>query len=218
MPTGAQLNSANEVILQAIDNDDPGPVLVNGLRRNIGVYRDPTITSEKVKDFDLTAQHKSDIVARLTDITLHDNFYNAVRSQMLGGPEGGAVPDPNAPPAAASGMNLVLNFDNSAVTGTITAASARHVKNPITPAGYLMLAEVVNAPEAAINNGVVFSLTHYYWTVTGSSYPTSLTIANGSTVAAPQGQKLTLIVDGAVKPFPAGTYKGAIELEVTPAM
>ena len=59
-------------------------------------------------------------------------------------------------------MNLVLNFDNSAVTGTITAASARHVKNPITPAGYLMLAEVVNAPEAAINNGVVVSLTHYY--------------------------------------------------------
>ena len=81
-----------------------------------------------------------------------------------------------------------------------------------------MLAEVVNAPEAAINNGVVVSLAHSSWTVSGTSYLTSLTIANGSTAAAPQGQKLTLIVDGAAKPFQAGTYKGAIDLEVTPAM
>jgi hypothetical protein len=215
---GAQLNSANGVILQAINNDDPGPVLVDGIRENIGVYHDPAAAPEKVKDFELTAQHKSDIVARFSNITLHGNFYNAVRGQMVGGPEGGAAPDPNAPPAKASGMNLVLNFDNSAVTGTITAARARHVKNPITPADYLMVAEVVNTPEAAVNNGVVVSLTHSTWTVTGTSYLTSLTLANNSIVTAPQGQKLTVIVDGTAKPLQAGSYKGAIVLEVTPAM
>ena len=47
---------------------------------------------------------------------------------------------------------------------------------------------------------------------------TSLTIANGSTVAAPQGQKLTVIVDGAEKLLQTGTYKGAIVLRVTLAI
>ncbi len=215
---GAQLNSANGVILQAINNDDPGPVMENGLMANTGVFHDPPTAPEKVKDFDLASQHKSDIVAKFSNITLKGNFYNAVRNQTIGGPQGGGPPGAGGPPPSVSGMNLVLNFDNSTVTGTITAASARHVKNPITPADYQMLAEVVDTPEAAINNGVVVSLTHSTWTVTGTSYLTSLTIASGSTVAAPQGQKLTVMVDGTAKPLQAGTYKGAIVLKVTPAM
>ncbi len=216
---GAQLNPANGVILQAINNDDPGPVMTDGLMANTGVFHDPVTPPEKIKDFDLTAQHDSDIVAKFTDIVLRGDFYNAVRNQAIGGPMGGG-PGPGgpggvpAPPPRISGMNLVVMLANSKVTGAITAASARHRKDPITPADFQMLGEVTDTPEAAINNGVIVSLTHSTWTVTDTSYLTSLTIDSGSTVVAPQGRKLTMTVNGAEKSISAGTFKGNVTLVV----
>jgi len=96
----------------------------------------------------------------------------------------------------------------------ITASSAKHVKDPIAPADYKMLGEVTNTPGAAINNGVIVTLNNSNWTVTGNSYLTALTIGKGSTVAAPAGQKLTMKVNGKVKPVKAGAYKGDIVIEL----
>jgi hypothetical protein len=242
---GAQLNTKNGIIFQAIDNDDPGPVMENGTMANKGVYHDPTTPPEKAKNFDLAAKHKDDMVAKFSNITLKGDFYNAIRSvvpQMnpamagpgaggdaggdpggaAGGPGGGAAGGPGggaggAAPAAApsiTGKNLILTFDKSKVTGVITSASAKHVKDPITFADYQMLAEVKNTPGAAINNGVVVNLDNSTWTVTGASYLTSLTIGKGSSVAAPAGQKLTMTVNGKAKPVKAGAYKGDIVLQV----
>jgi len=74
---------------------------------------------------------------------------------------------------------------------------------------------VTNTPGAAVNNGVVVVLANgSVWTVTGTSYITSLTIGEGCSVVAPEGKKLTLKVDGKKKKTEAGTYTGQIELIV----
>jgi hypothetical protein len=98
--------------------------------------------------------------------------------------------------------------------GVITASAARYAKDALTSADYKLVSEVKNTPGAAVNNGVIVGLYNSTWTVTGTSYLTSLTIGDGSSVVAPKGQKLTMTVDGAAKPIKAGGYEGAIVLNV----
>jgi hypothetical protein len=109
-----------------------------------------------------------------------------------------------------SGANLVLAFDDASITGRITASSAKHVKNPIGPADYQSLGEVRNTPQPAINNGVVVSLRHATWVVTGTSYLTGLTLDADSVVKSAKGRPTVMKVDGVVVPLKAGTYRGNI--------
>jgi flagellar basal body rod protein FlgF len=125
---------------------------------------------------------------------------------MPGGPGGAS--------ATPTGKNLILKFEKSNITGVITASTARHTKDTLTSADYLLVSEVKNTPGAAVNNGVVVALSNSTWTVTGTCYLTSLTIGDGSAVATPKGKKVTMTVDGVAKPIKAGQYKGAIVLSV----
>lgn len=125
---------------------------------------------------------------------------------MPGGPGGGA--------ASASGKNLILKFEKSNITGVITASAAKHAKDTLTSADVLLVSEVKNTPGPAVNNGVIVNLVNSTWTVTGTSYLTSLTIGDGSSVTAPKGSKLTMTVDGVAKPVKTGGYTGAIVLTV----
>ncbi|MFF4658815.1 hypothetical protein [Streptomyces sp. NPDC001381] len=53
------------------------------------------------------------------------------------------------------------------------------------------------------------------WTVTGTSYLTSLTLADDAAVKAPRGRTVTLTVDGTVTALtPGSTYTGALTLTV----
>lgn len=265
---GAQLNSENGIILQIIEDDDPGPVTVDGKMVNKGVYKEPATPPVKAKDFDVTAINKTDVTATFAGITLKGDFYNAVRGgskagadmsgqaggmaagaaggATVGGPGGapgaggpggaagggpggaaGGAPGAGGPGAggpggggmpggaAASGKNMVLTFDKADVTGVISATTAKHAKDTITAEDYKLLGEVANTPSEAVNNGVIVTLTNSSWTVTGTSYLTSLTITEGSAVKAPEGSTLTMTVNGVKKPIAAGTYKGAITLAVS---
>jgi hypothetical protein len=124
---------------------------------------------------------------------------------MMGGP-------------AASGKNMVLTFENTEITGVITASQSKHAKSSIDAEDYKLLGEVTNTAGPAINNGVIVSLDgKSTWTVTGTSYLTSLTIAKGATLTAPEGQKVTMTVGGKKTAVKAGTYKGDIVISVTGA-
>jgi len=227
---GAQLNSKNGIIVQILDNDDP-----MGINSTYHEPGDPV----KAENFDVTAVNKSDVIANFSNITLEGDFYNGFpggksSSGMIGvpgvpdggitegmpqAPGGGPAGDEGGPggmPGAASGINMVLNLSNSNITGMITSSRARHAKDTITSEEYLMLGEVTNTPGPAVNNGVIVSLIDSKWTVTGTSYLTSLTINNGSKITALNGHKVTMTVDGAKKSIKAGAYKGNIVLTVTP--
>jgi len=130
-----------------------------------------------------------------------------------GGAPAGGPPGGNA--NRDTGKNLVLDFKNTNVTGIITASFARHPKHEFYSDDYQLVGTVTNTPLPAINNGVIVSLdAGSVWTVTGVSYLTKLTLAEGSAVMAPEGRKLSMKVDGAETELNQGTYSGSIVLSV----
>lgn len=205
---GAKLNPRNGVIFQAIDNDDPGPVMTAGLMANTGVYREPAASPDKVPGFDLGAAHETDMTARFSKISLSGDFYNAMRSMRVGGMFGPG--GPNAGPPKVTGANLVLRLEDAHLTGVVTSATARHLKDPIGPADYEWLGRVTNTAAPAVNNGVVVDLQRSTWMVTGASYLNRLTIGPGSRVLSPGAGAPTLIVDGVATPLREGDYRGQI--------
>jgi hypothetical protein len=67
-----------------------------------------------------------------------------------------------------------------------------------------------------VNNGVIVSFDKdSVWTVAGTSYLTSLTIAKGAGINAPKGYSVTMTLDGVKTVIKAGTYNGKIVLTVT---
>jgi hypothetical protein len=99
------------------------------------VYREPTGDPPKIDTFDVTAAHPEDATATFTDATLNGDFYNGIR----GGSTGGGGPFGGLP-----GKNMVLTFDDSRVSGVISASQTRHAIETITSADYLQLGEVAN--------------------------------------------------------------------------
>ena len=210
---GAQLKPANGVILQAIDNDDPGPVMRDGLMANTGVWQEPEGPAPRVPGFDLAAEHDTDMRLRFAKATLHGDFFNAIRVRQIGG---GFGPDgPSKEPPKMSGANLVLSLSDSTLQGVVTSARARHLKSPIGAADYQWLGRVTNTPEPAVNNGVVVRLQRSTWTVTGVSHLSALEIGEGSVLRAPDGRALSLQVNGVETPIRPGRYQGRLVL--TPA-
>ena len=206
---GARFNPGDGIIVQVMDNDDPGPVMVNGVLENAGVYTQPTGTPTKVTTFDVTAAHSSDSVFTFSDAQLNGNFYNGLwggPATAGGGPGGGP----------AVGLNLVLNFASSQVTGIISATLAEHYVDTIDATNWYDLGHVSNTAQPAINNGVIVSLTGgSRWTVTGTSYLSALSIDASSSVSGPGRKQVTMTVDGtATKIEPGGSYTGAIVLSV----
>jgi hypothetical protein len=198
---GARLNPANGVILQLMENDDPGPGMDDGIPVNDAVYTCPTGTPSRYADWSVATVHDdSDSVSYFTDIELTGDFYNGVR--------GGSAQDP--------GQNMVLNFDQSTIEGVITATIATHSVATISTADYLELGMVSNEAYEVINNGVIVSLTNNsLWTVTGASYLSVLTLDASSSITAPTGKTVTMTVNGTVTTItPGTTYTGAITLTV----
>ena len=206
---GARFNPGDGVIVQVIDNDDPGPVMVNGVLENAGVYTQPTGEPTKVTTFDVTVAQSTDSVLSFSDISLNGNFYNGLRGGPAtagGGPGGGP----------AVGLNLVLNFASSEVTGVITATVAEHLVDTIDSSNWWQLGHVSNTPQAVINNGVIVALADgSAWTVTGTSYLSALSLDATSRVTGPRGRKVAMTVNGTPTAITAGArYTGAIMLTV----
>ncbi|MER5795579.1 hypothetical protein [Streptomyces sp. NPDC001980] len=191
---GARLNPRDGVILQMIELDDPGPVNVNGKMMNVGVYTEPTTDPVKNSSFDVTAVHSTDGAATFSSIRLQGDFYNGMRN----------------------GKNMVLTFEDSRVEGVISATKAKHRVSSIDSSTFYELGIVTNTAQAAVNNGVVVKLNSgSTWTVTGTSYLTSLTLAADAAVRAPRGRTVKLTVGGIETAITAGsTYTGALTLTV----
>ncbi|MGW7258779.1 hypothetical protein [Streptomyces sp. NPDC054834] len=191
---GARLNPRDGIILQMIELDDPGPVNVNGKMMNVGVYTEPTDDPAKDSSFDVTAAHGSDGAATFSSIELKGDFYNGMRK----------------------GKNMVLTFEDSAVEGVISASRARHRVSTIDASTFYELGIVTNTVQPAVNNGAIVKLNSgSTWTVTGTSYLTSLTIAADAAVKAPRGKTVTLTVDGTPTALTPGTTRtGALTLTV----
>jgi hypothetical protein len=201
---GAKLTPANGVLMQVMDDDDPGPEMP--AMTNTGVYHEPTGTPDVDATHDVKVVDATDALATFRHIALRGDFYNSTR--------GGLVQGPFGPPSSAS-KNMGLTFDDSRITGVITSSTAAHAISTITAADYAYLGEVSNTPAAAINNGVVVKLMNgSIWKVTATAYLTGLTIDGDAALKAPLGKTVSMTVDGEDTPVAPGTYSGAIVLTV----
>ena len=106
----------------------------------------------------------------------------------------------------------MLNFAGCKVTGVATATLATHYVDTIDSSNWWELGHVSNVAQAAINNGVIVSLTgHSAWIVTGTCYLTALSLDATSSVTGARGRKVTMTVDGTPTAItPGASYTGAI--------
>ncbi|MFE0678551.1 hypothetical protein [Streptomyces sp. NPDC058867] len=209
---GARLNSRKNIILQLIDSDDPGPVLVDGRLLNEGVYHERAGAPERVAGFDAAVETAGDVVACFSDIALVGDVFNGYRdgtgAQRISAEVTGLAPVPDP-----QGKNVVLNFERSSVEGVLSSSLSRHEKDTIGAEDYKLIGVVTHVPTAAVNNGLIVNLVGSTWTVTGTSYLTSLTIDDTSQVVAAGGGTPKLLVDGTPVPLAPGSYRGAIVVE-----
>lgn len=114
--------------------------------------------------------------------------------------------------------NLGLTLTNVKINGVISSASQsyREGLNYIDESNRLELSNITQIAAEPVNNGVILSLDQdSVWTVADTSYITSLAIAEGAAVKAPEGKKLTMLVNGVETAIAAGTYKGVVTLQVS---
>lgn len=200
--SGAKISSRNGVLYQLMDNDDPGPDFANNMA-NTGVFTENTSPVVKNDAFDVTAVHESDAVTTLSHIALTGDVFNAFRGDIAGmGP--------------AQPRNLVVNLDGASLQGVVSASTARHSQSTITSADYRLLGVVTNTVGAVVNNGVILTLAgSSTWTVTGTSYLSSLTVGDGSALKGAGGKAVVVTVDGVVTTPVAGvTYTGDIAVSL----
>lgn len=149
--------------------------------------------------------------------------------KQAGGPGGPGVPAGTAPkdgemPEFFRKMlgldvppvkNMALTFTDTKITGTISAATAKHRVEKITKYNREEIGEVNLAAAPAVNNGVSVILEgNSLWTVTGTSYLNRLEIGPNAAIKAPEGKTLSITMDGKnVEPKEA-VYAGSIEVRV----
>ena len=130
-----------------------------------------------------------------------------------GGPGGGMPPFMmgDAP------KNLTLNLKNTKLEGIVSSAT-QHYREGLKFLEETIreeLSNVIQTPAPTVNNGVLVALDEKsVWTVTGDSYITSLTLAEGAVVTAPSGKKLAVTVDGQPAQLAAGIVTGKIHIAV----
>ena len=137
-----------------------------------------------------------------------------------GGPGGpGGMPGGGMPPfmMGDAPKNLTLNLKNTKLEGIVSSAT-QHYREGLKFLEETIreeLSNVTQTPAPTVNNGVLVSLDEKsVWTVTGDSYITSLTLAEGAVVTAPSGKKLAVTVDGQPTQLAAGTVTGKIHIAV----
>lgn len=182
----------------------------------------------------------TDAVATFRNVNLEGDFYNgftnAVQITFPGGMpphgdekdqpdhrEGLESPEPGDTrkrkmmmPSKAYPINMVLSFEASTVVGIISSATTRHYVPELTPSTRFEISHVYNTVSPAVNNGVIVSFdASSVWTVTGDCYLTSLTTAEGTTIQAPEGKKLSITVNGMPIEITAGTITGNIAIRVS---
>jgi hypothetical protein len=208
----ATLNSKTGIILEMMPNDDPDMAMMAAMMAKSakkapkpGAGPGPGSGAEampKPGKYNPT-NGTNDEFTTLKDATLKGDFVNTA--------------------TARSAMNIA--FKNSTLTGAITTATAVHalgrngeklVMQDSTDLYYLIGDQTETYAATNDAHGATASLDeHSTWTVDKTSYLTGLTVAPGAKISAPQGSKLTMMVNGVVKPIAAGAYKGKVVLKVS---
>lgn len=121
-----------------------------------------------------------------------------------GGP-GGFVPPP---PSTESPINLILDFDNTVITGVLSSSESKHSVSVIRRENLIELGQVTNTVKPAVNNGLIVTLGNgTMWNVIGECFLTALTLDDSSGISG-----AVMYVDGVRTDIVPGSYRGTINL------
>lgn len=232
------IDSKEGIILQLMDCDDPcyavgGFELDREIPEKIPSH---DIYHQNFHDYylfnKLHVEHAStDAVARFADMTLAGDFYNGITNACPVGNyvpvDESAEPEPDANiegngadmenhsmianPSTLYPVNLVLSFENVGYTGVISSSRTKHYIERSCGEKFYELGHVRNTPSPAVNNGVLVSFdAKSRWTLTGTCYLTSLTLADGARVDGEGGRAVAMTVNGVKTPLVPGEYVGDI--------
>jgi hypothetical protein len=215
-----ELNPGNGVIMQLMDNDDPG--MGGG-----DFYKIPYDETDVYAGRDLVNPDPTmDIFVNLSNMDVCGDFLNSTtelkandRHPPMEIPEG---IDPEDWEDMGEGLqgahNLVIDMKNVRAESVMSAAKQWYDEegtDTIDAESYYLISCVKQEPAPTVNNGVIVTMDgNSEWTVTGTSYITSLTVAEGAVVKAPEGKTLVMTVDGKETPVAAGKYTGTIVLDI----
>jgi hypothetical protein len=208
---GAELNSDNGIILQAMANDDPNKMGPGGAPPGAegpggpppgAGAPPPGAPPGGMGGKYSTNDGDNDIDATFRNVELKGDFLNSM-------PE-------------LCGMKLV--FENAQVSGAISTAIPEHAVGPdgeqivmqeSSELHYLVGRQTETlAPTEHANGANVSFDAGSSWTVNKTSYLTGLVLAEGALVSPPDGFTLTMTVDGEKTTIAPGSYEGAIVLQV----
>jgi hypothetical protein len=227
----AVLNPANGVILQLMDSDEPDL----GAARFVPPLGEADVA---ILGRDLTiANPKEDVFMAVSNMEVSGDFYNSTTNLKANCRKTTKLenntmlinmPKMDIPISLPEGTemdmearqgvkNLDLKFANARVKGIISAATAAYKEDVtvIDASNNQELGAITQTAHEPVNNGVIVEFDKdCIWTITGTSYLTSLTIAKGTVIKAPEGKNLTMTINGVKKAIAPGTYKGIIALVV----
>ncbi len=198
----AKLSSKGGVILHLMENDDAGMGIGGHDLHWADSYTVPDTTPVVVDGWNAAdPDAQSTVHVRFADMEMAGDIYNT---------------------RFGSGHNLAVTLDGVRYAGAITAGRQYHKTykpgDKIYPDTPRELGNVGCLPAPVVCNGVIVTLlAGTSWTVTGTSYLSSLTIGEGASVEAAPGCTLMLTVDGTETPLAAGTYTGNVVLTVKQA-
>lgn len=204
----------DNILVQLMDNDD---VLDNSTMQTTVNFTDPafafgnndnsleTATAYYQTLSPVTTGHTH--TATFKNVNIVGDFYNA---------------------SVVNGADLAVILSATSLEGVASSSVGLHQQETLVSVwdtngrtgseDYKLLGKLTNYPFASIGNDVSVSLENgSRWIVTGTCYLTSLTVDSDSTVAAPDGYRLTLSVDGAEQSLSSGeaAYTGNVLLTVT---
>jgi hypothetical protein len=221
----AQLHSKQGVLLQLMDNDEPG-CFADHFPVPVGEVDKP------IEGRDLTAYDaENDVRLNISNTQLKGDFLNSTTNLMAncrvkpGAHFTLSTDDLNdmaeefdaealmADAAINQGVkNLVINLKKAGIEGVVSAATQKYMDGLLRiedDETKYQLSNVKQTPAPAVNNGVILTLDKdSKWKVTGKSYLTKLVIAKGAKVTA---KKMT--VNGVNTPLASGTFTGHIIIE-----
>jgi hypothetical protein len=191
------LKSKTGVIFHLMESDDAG---MGGGRPGSDTmwaakYVIPTDTTPKKDANDPTAVNGTTVKANFSNMKMSGDIYNSRFS---------------------AGQNISVSFDNATIKGVISSGIQKHTLaepgETVTKETYYKIGHVTVTPAETVANGVIVTLTNgSVWKVTGTSYLSSLTVDDSSSVKLSGG--LTITVDGeavSAKSLKGTTVKGDI--------
>lgn len=226
------MKAGNNVILQLMDTDEGG--------MNMAEFIVPVGVEDKyVEGRRLSELDPDDIYLNITGSELKGDLFNSTTNirPTDACPHGGMgyfhdtvigyLPAPPAPPEGVEPpprkpdnkgpKNLGVTLRGTKLEGVVSSAKQayRDGLTVIREDNRLELSNIRQWAAPTVNNGVIVDMdSESVWTVTSTSYITALRLAEGASVRAPEGKKLSVTVDGKPVELAAGEYTGKIVLEI----